>query len=666
VQNNTIKLAVITALATPLAINSALVSADEIEHLQVWGTKVKSSSVYVSDQDIAAKQVDHLSDLLRNIPGVDVGGTHSLNQRINVRGLDDTDLEVLIDGASQNNYMFHHMGNLLINPDILESVDIQVGSNSVVHSGLGGAVEFRTKSAKSLLRDDETIGGRVLLGYNDNDSTYATFTGFAQLSDNIDALVYGSTMQRDNFEDGDGVLVLGSEGDIVNAMFKLGWDITNEQRLSLKIDSYEDHGDYNARPDMGVRTDRAIGGGEVPLYDTRYERDTVSLHYELDFGDAISLRADLFRNENVLWREFNEFVTEGESINTGLTLIANSIWRNHHAFGKKHTFTYGVKWINSDSDSIDTDGTSLSVGGEETDDLRVFVEDRIEFASGLALTPGLRYNRYEKSSTVRPEKDTWNDVQTALAADYRVNDQLTIIASFTELFKGPQPGEIFINEQAGKTYNPDLEPETGDNVEYGFRYQAGNVLGADELRVALTVFESTIDDYIEPVDFPNDDCVGRGCIEWDQNIGKVEIDGFESSIRYAVGAFDALLTYANSDSEIISANTIEPLEREVGDSAGLTLNYFVEQYDLALTWYWQKVFSEGEKAAYQVHDFTAVWEPQHINGLTATLGLENLFDETYVSHASRTGTTVHPRFGDLQLDDFEPGRNIKLSLAYHF
>ena len=155
-------------LSIALAFSANSIAFDNVEKIEVWGTKVKSSSVYIDEDNIESKQVDHLSDLLRSIPGVDVGGTHSVNQRINVRGLDDTDLSVVIDGASQNNYMFHHTGNLLLNPDLLKSVDIQVGANSVIYSGLGGAIEFRTKEAKDLLYGNDRFGSLMLAGYNTN------------------------------------------------------------------------------------------------------------------------------------------------------------------------------------------------------------------------------------------------------------------------------------------------------------------------------------------------------------------------------------------------------------------------------------------------------------------------------------------------------------------
>ena len=61
------------------------VKEEDVERISVWSTAVKTSSLYLQGEEIANKQADHLSDLLRVIPGVDVGGAHSLNQRITIR-----------------------------------------------------------------------------------------------------------------------------------------------------------------------------------------------------------------------------------------------------------------------------------------------------------------------------------------------------------------------------------------------------------------------------------------------------------------------------------------------------------------------------------------------------------------------------------------------------
>ena len=68
----------------------------DMESVVVWATEVRASSVQLDQEAIATKQADHISDLLRVIPGVDVGGAHSLNQRITIRSMDDKDLRITI------------------------------------------------------------------------------------------------------------------------------------------------------------------------------------------------------------------------------------------------------------------------------------------------------------------------------------------------------------------------------------------------------------------------------------------------------------------------------------------------------------------------------------------------------------------------------------------
>ncbi|MFA0678096.1 TonB-dependent receptor plug domain-containing protein, partial [Vibrio sp. 10N.222.51.A6] len=77
-------------------------STSHFDEVVVWGTKVSSNTESIIADDMSLKQADHMSDLLREIPGVDVGGTHSINQRITIRGLSETDLDIRLDGASQH------------------------------------------------------------------------------------------------------------------------------------------------------------------------------------------------------------------------------------------------------------------------------------------------------------------------------------------------------------------------------------------------------------------------------------------------------------------------------------------------------------------------------------------------------------------------------------
>ena len=215
-------------------INQAMASEEVVkgETVTIWGTEVKSSLVSLGEDTIELKQADHLSDLLRDQPGVDVGGAHSLNQRINIRGLQDTDLEITIDGARQNSLMYHHMGNLLVNADILKSVDIQVGANSVLNSGLGGGVAFETKDASDLLTGDDKAGMRVHTTYASNAYWMKSLTAYAK-EDNADILAYFTKIDRDNPEDGKGNETIGNDGEITNMLLKFGLDMNEHNVLSL-------------------------------------------------------------------------------------------------------------------------------------------------------------------------------------------------------------------------------------------------------------------------------------------------------------------------------------------------------------------------------------------------------------------------------------------------
>lgn len=653
--------AALTAMASAHA--SAQTQADTSEDvIQVWGTQVQSSSLFVGQDEIALKQADHLSDLLRDIPGVDIGGTHSINQRINFRGLDDRNINVFIDGALQTNYLFHHMGNLLINADILKSADIQLGSNSVVNTGIGGAIRFETKDARDLLEYTEnSFGGRIMAGYNSNAQVSYSATGYGQLGERFDVLAYYNSVDRDNFEDGNGLETIGSDGETTNTLIKVGFDIADNQRIELSYDRLEDEGDYTQRPDMGVLTNQAITGDI--LIPTEFTRETWNLGYELDLGEAFNFRATYYTNDMYLWRDqrhLGSFLRSAESDNYGLNLFAAS---HVHFGGMAHNFTYGVELFHQElanSPDLTTDILNTEAG----ESLAIFVEDEIDFGNGFLLRPGVRFNHYEIENHQLGTSNSWDDVTFGLAGEYQVTDALSLLASYTEIFKGPELAEAYVNDAANKVPNPDLEPEGGENVEVGFRYST--MIGEGSLNVGANAFWLGIDDYIADFNF------SRTSFQV-QNIGELEVQGFEASIHYGQGPWDLLASYAHTDLDetgLVSSN--DGSLRDVGDQLTLGATYTFENVDIVIDYgvqitMDQSVEGSEDKPGYSVHNISARWnDPLDIQGLSVIVGVDNLLDEAYTSHASRVGETNHPRFGHLILDDVEPGRNIKLTLAQRF
>ncbi|WP_040295715.1 TonB-dependent receptor domain-containing protein [Beggiatoa alba] len=651
-------------------IELAVVNSDvELATVDVWSTSVQSSSQHLADDSIAMKQADHLSDLMRNIPGVDIGGSHSVNQRINIRGIDETDLDIRLDGAPQAINMFHHVGNLLLNADILKAVEIDVGATSVINNGLGGSVRFETKDAQDLLQAGQTVGARVQGSYASNKSLGFSLTGYGKY-DKLDALVYGYNVNRDNPKDGNGDTMMGNDGTIGDILFKVGYDLTDYQRLEFSADRYEDEGLYSPRPNFG--TSANVGFTKQAVFPTEFSRNTYTLNHELDIGNTLYLKTTAYYNELDLWRSedasLRNAVISGLAKTKGINLLAQTVINTESL---KQQLTYGTEYRQQSSDysrvAQATGNPATNVfAQEEAKSYAAYIEDRVEFSNGLAITPGLRYDYYSRD-IARGEKQDWDEFSTALAAEYPLSTAFTVRVSTTESFKGPELSEIFTGVSDYSVLNTDLRPETARNNQISLLFQEKRFLGADRFAANLTVFRTDIKDYMTVI-------YEGSSLAYDANIGDVEINGFEFSVNYDIGDFGVLASYARSDSEITTFDpddslNKQPLDNEVGDSISLELNYEVPT--LGLKFAWDSMFvrpedgytlDSSDKKSYDVHNISARWQlQQSLKGLVLTFGVDNLFDEVYTSHASSSGIARGQR-----LDDLEPGRNFKLTATYTF
>lgn len=691
--------AVASALAASSQVLAETTETKEIEVVEVWSTQVKASSLYLKGEEIANKQADHISDLLRTIPGVDVGGAHSLNQRITIRSMDDKDLAISIDGAQQNTYMYHHMGNLQIHADILKSVDIEVGSNSVINSGLGGSVRFETKQAKELLVDGQTLGARIQVGTSDNANNNFSLTGYGLLTDNLDFLAYYNFVDRQNYEVGGGKIlnadgsvvagtdgeVRGLEGELTDALIKFGWDIDANQRVQVSYENYVDEGDYSYRPDMGLATDIAITESlAVPLlWPTEFTRDTVTLNYELVTGDTM-VKAAMYSNTSELFRDESGYAANpafagwaglvtGEATNTGANLIAETSMSG--AF--EHEFTYGFDYVKHDTkyQGVYPNGTQISE--ESAKNVAFYVQDRIAFNQQFTFIPGARYDRYDIDSAV--VDDSFSELSLAAALEFQASDDLLFKLSGTQLFKGPEIGEVFVGAGSNDTANSAIEAETGLNIEFAFAYQI-ELNHSTNLSLGATVFNTQINDYIYDYAPPPAD---SGARYWKDNIGDMTIDGFEAYVGLTQGNFSANVTLSNAESELDAFSQYASLngarlDRQQGDTISANVSYELEQLGLTLNWEALRADDvdagldldgaslNNAKDAYTVHNISVKWAVQQVAGLAVIVGVDNLFDEFYASQSSRTGVSFHPRFGELYLQDFEPGRNVKATVSYAF
>ncbi len=642
--------------------------------------KVQEDGVYVEDYT-PAQQASHLSDFLEVVPGVTIGGTSSVNQRIRIRGLEDSNLKVTIDGARQEGKLFYHMGDITIDPDLLKQADVSVGNNSVTlgNDALGGAVAFETVDAADLLKPGQKIGAKLKTGYaSNNDELLTSATVYGAPTDNIDLLAYYGKRDTDSGEDGSG-RKLFEDSESENILLKAGASILDDHRVGASFSRTEKEGIFPFRPDFPSLPNS--GGSDV--IPQKVKRDTYTLDHNFNPANSlIDVDTTVYQTETQILRDNGIEAVSGYDWDAKVKTTGGKIENTSviDAASGRHKLIAGVEHYKKQSDfySAADRTTKLPVSGKDSaKNTSVYLEDQWQMGK-LTLTPGVRYDRYEAPEFIAGGK-TYDNVVGALAASYEVAPRTQVFASYTQLFNGPDLSQaIFNRDGTGTVVNNDLKAEEGDNAEVGIVTTLRDLTTPnDALQLSGKYFETNIENYIEFVRSglscgPNlgNDC--QGAVNKDEDY---KIKGVELAADYKMNNFSMGLSYAHARSKGEDTGYSFYSQTGSGSDAGdkYMVNLAYQPTDTTeLGWrstyvapVTQTFISRGEvtelkKPSYDVHDIFMSYSPAQVDGIKATVGVYNIFDETYASHGSRFNATKD------QNTDFEPGRNVKASLTYQF
>ena len=631
--------------------------------------KVQEGSVYTEDYT-PAQQADHLSDFLNVIPGVTVGGTSSVNQRIRVRGLDDTNLKVTIDGARQEGTLFYHMGDVTIDPDLLKQSEVAVGNNSVTlgNDALGGAVAFKTVDAVDLLKPGQKIGAKLHTGYaSNNDELLTSATVFGAPTDNIDLLAYYGKRDTSSGEDGNG-RELFEDSKSENILLKAGAYVADDHHFGANFSRTEKEGIFPFRPDFPGRPDAPIP--------QQVKRDTFGLDYNFNpSSKLIDVDTNVYQTKTRILRDSDYINNPGFDFNAQVKTTGAKIQNTSNIDTNvgTHKLIAGVEHYKKESEM---ERDFVKKGSDEAKNTSVYLEDQWKNGK-LTLTPGVRYDRYESPEFVAGGK-TYDNVVGALAASYEIAPMTQVFASYTQLFNGPDLSQAIFNSDGDNTYvNNNLKAEEGSNAEIGIAKTLRDLtVAGDALQLSGKYFETNIENFIEFVRSGGTrvglDCATgqsggacQGAVNKDEDF---KIKGVELAADYKMNNFSMGLGYtrARSKGEKTgdSIPSVTGSNSNSGDRYMVNLNY--EPNDVVgLGWRSTYVASitdnkQNTKPNYDVHDVYMNYTPRQLDNIKATVGVYNLFDEAYASHSSRLNTA------DFTTTDFEPGRNIKASLTYQF
>ena len=672
----------VCTLSSPVVFAQSLENQNEetksIERVAVVGA---ATNLSITAEDIEQFQANDLADVFRESPSVSVGGSVGVAQKIFIRGLEDAYLNVTVDGAQQTSTLFHHIGRVTLDPDLLKQIDVQAGAGEATSGpgAIGGSIRFKTKDAQDLLRGDEQFGGRVKASYFSNEGTRYSGSLYGKLSDSWGLLGYYSTVDRDNFEDGDGNEVLGTAADQDLMFLKASGYIADNQYLSISAEQRDEEGEFSARPNWVV-----LEG--APLYPSEAERDTYVANYRFDHSALVFLEATAYQTSSSFRGGRFDFLSDIDTYGFDIrntTDISN------------HVFTYGIDYRKDEVES--GPGVGPVQNAEEGSVMGIYAQAHSNITPELLLSYGVRYDDFDFQQQIliddyygtpvtdEPSGLDDNELSFNVGLEYQLTEAWTLGLGYAEAARGKQIGDGFTLDEYlydGEdvpVVASDVVPETVTNIEASIEYSANN------LNARLSAYESTIDDVLFS---------GYQGNSVFNNIGDLESSGVEFNLAYRWNSVDVYFGFSSVDVELmpredlysVPYNSIDingyefvGLGNSRGDTWVLGADYTVtadisvgfnitmvddiniDTLHQALENGWTDSLYSLNKADYTLVDIYGEWEVT--NDLRLNLAVTNLFDEAYIDHSSVGDySEVFPSVIGPQ----EAGRDIRLSVTYDF
>lgn len=623
--------------------------------LNVPNVPVGEDGISVTSEGIALSNPADLSELFVAEPTIAVGSAIPMSQKVYVNGIEENNLAISIDGARQNNKIFHHNTTTLIDPALLKAtrIDPGVAPADAGPGALAGALAYETKDVDDLLFAGENFGGRYKLEYDSNGDIFTNSLSVYGREGGFEYLLFGKAGTGENRIDGDGVDIVGSGTDMASGLAKVAYEADNGHRFEL---SYEKVIDDEARP-YRANMGSLIGGRPVPLtrpYDL--ERTNLSFNYTNTQATAMwnpTLRLSLSGTELVN----DESTLSTTQLTSGETKSFNGEVSNKFTLGWGE-INAGVDFF-SDTASIDYEylpTATASFTEEKLNNVGVFAQVRAEPTTNTRLSFGLRADFQDLTGT-DGSKQSDSGISGNIAGEIDLTDRFTIGAGYSHVWGGVELAENYIMNGAWIYPAAGIEAVIADNAYVAASYDAGS------WAVDGKIFSTNI--------------ANARAASWSGGpdlTADVESRGFELgfSTTWDRGFFRA--GFASIDTRVndnvADSYTGNYLTVPMGDFITFQAAHrfdngllFGGDAQIALDYDKTDDFYGGSPtiAGYSVVNAFVEYSPKSMENLTLRAEVNNLFDEKYAARA-----TYGQDFPTEVVPLYEPGRSIRLSAELVF
>ncbi len=638
------------------------------ELVQLETVEVKASTPTQDDtvkrKELLEKQAHNLNEIFARDAEISVGGGgNAIAQKMYIRGMEESLLNLSIDGAQINNKIYHHQTALILDPQLIRQVEVEKGtpSASAGPGALGGAIRYETVSARDLLREGQTLGGSVTGSAFSNDGWRSSASVYGLLGDKVDTLVSASSMDTHDYKDGRGQTVADSGTRQRNYLAKIGMQLTETQRVTAAFQRSSDEGVRNTRANMVGFAHPVVPNDPIPQ---SLSRDTATVNYQgRQLGWIDGVDSTVYRSEVESERTSKKGRSWGETLTTsGADLTLKK------AVGE-HLVKVGLNWREEKS-AANRIANPFGLTGTGKEDMQVkggFVESQLNIGN-VTVTGGLRFDDYRYTDN-HQQTFTSHGFSPSAGISWQATEALQLRTGYAEALRGVGLKEAFMLDIAQWKNNPSINPEKAHNIEAGFTYRTGG------LELNGTLYRQVIDNFITSFGASAATPCANGMRSCRGNLGQATINGYELATRYRIGNLTLGLSVADSRPEL-EGRKFNDQDLGLGTRTGRTwvgtVAYALPSRAIELGWLGRFVESmdylppystaSGTKAGYGINDVFVSWMPLKKDTLRLNLTVKNLFNQHYYDQATYGYQGVQGKV----LGYPEPGRDVRLEANWKF
>ena len=665
-----------------------LLSAQEIEEkeLSPITTKAKKESEqnhqYANTNTFNAQSIqEHQATDLRNVfitdSSISVGGANTTSQKVYIRGLEDRLFNVSLDSASQFGNIFHHQGNILIDPMMLKNIKISKGISdfSLGFGGLAGSISINTKDAKDFLRPNQKFGAILGASGYTNQGYRANITSYFAL-DKTDGLLYLNQTNILGFYDGNGDKVTGSNSDNKSILLKLNQQIAQNDKISFSY-SY-----LNENSNAPFATN--LSSKNLALYSHKNQNHTASLSYEhKGLDSAPSIKSNLFFNQRAL--NLTPLESAGSSENSEASAKDIAFSNFGYNLGLKHNFEgifsaleYGLNYQGMFVEDSLAKISAINRAKESANVYGGFLKGEFLFLENLIFNTQARYDMFDYFDK-NAQNHLTHGPSASISLTYFPIDSLSLRAAYGYITSGALPGDATLLSDSNATIDKNLKAQSAQNLEFDIDY------GLKHWCFRLALYYSILHNFINSYasdghDHSQADHTHTAIRKNMQD--NILIPGYEGGIGFNYGEFDSYVSIAQSFPTYkgyLLQDTYE-LGAVSGITYNLALSYYFKKIFLKISWVSQFVqkldytgydiyndeVGEISKDGYSVHNLYISWNGH--KRWRFGLSINNIFNTFYIAQTSPFKSEAMENLANssLKMAMANPGIDVRFELSYKF